>query len=71
MRSQDDTSGTTIIERRIAGEKFLKGLKQAWQDYQLGMNMLSDVLMYMVGQISILHIKLLTNDNSEPSLLSR
>ena len=49
-QSQSESSGATLLERRLAGEKFLKGLKQAWQDYQLGMNMLSDVLMYMVRQ---------------------
>ena len=40
--------GTTANERRVAGEKFLKGLKQAWGDHQVCMSMLADVLMYMV-----------------------
>ncbi|KAF3010640.1 Cullin-3 [Curvularia kusanoi] len=39
--------GTTANERRVAGEKFLKGLKQAWGDHQVCMSMLADVLMYM------------------------
>jgi cullin 3 len=41
--------GTTTNERRVAGEKFLKGLKQAWGDHQVCMSMLADVLMYMVS----------------------
>lgn len=41
-------SGTTANERRVAGEKFLKGLRQAWGDHQICTSMLADVLMYMV-----------------------
>ncbi|KAF1942558.1 Cullin-domain-containing protein [Clathrospora elynae] len=40
-------AGTTANERRVAGEKFLKGLKQAWGDHQVCTSMLADVLMYM------------------------
>jgi len=40
--------GTTTNERRVSGEKFLKGLKQAWGDHQVCMSMVADVLMYMV-----------------------
>jgi hypothetical protein len=43
--------GTTANERRMAGEKFLKGLKQAWGDHQVCTSMLADVLMYMVRPI--------------------
>jgi cullin 3 len=43
--------GTTTNERRVAGEIFLKGLKQAWGDHQVCMSMLADVLMYMVCHI--------------------
>ncbi|KAI9847556.1 MAG: Cullin-3 [Thelocarpon superellum] len=39
--------GTTANERRTAGEKFLKGLKEAWEDHNLCVNMTTDVLMYM------------------------
>ncbi|KAI9840725.1 MAG: Cullin-3 [Sclerophora amabilis] len=38
---------TTANEKRIAGEKFLRELKQAWEDHNLSMNMTTDVLMYM------------------------
>lgn len=41
--------GTTTNERRVAGEKFLTGLKQAWSDHQICTSMLADVLMYMVS----------------------
>jgi len=48
-----DGSGRTLAtspERRDAGEKFLRQLKQSWEDHQVCMGMLTDVLMYMVGQ---------------------
>jgi cullin 3 len=35
-------------ERRVAGEKFLSVLKEVWEDHQLCMQMITDVLMYMV-----------------------
>jgi cullin 3 len=41
-------ASTSPTERRAAGERFLKGLKQAWGDHQVCMSMLADVLMYMV-----------------------
>ena len=49
------TSGNQTIatanEKRVAGEKLLRALKQAWEDHNLCMNMTTDVLMYMVGNI--------------------
>ena len=47
-----DGSGRTLAtsgERRDAGEKFLRQLKQSWEDHQVCMGMLTDVLMYMVS----------------------
>jgi cullin 3 len=35
-------------EKRAAGEKFLTGLKEAWEDHHVCMGMITDVLMYMV-----------------------
>ena len=35
-------------ERRAAGEKFLTVLREAWEDHQLCMGMITDVFMYMV-----------------------
>ncbi|KAJ5139148.1 uncharacterized protein N7515_003996 [Penicillium bovifimosum] len=40
--AQDQSS-----ERREEGEKFLTALKVAWEDYQFGMGMVADVLLYM------------------------
>jgi cullin 3 len=40
-------------ERRAAGEKFLATLKEAWEDHQLCMGMITDVLMYMVCLLSL------------------
>lgn len=36
-------------EKRAAGEKFLAALKETWEDHQLCMSMINDVLMYMVS----------------------
>lgn len=35
-------------ERRIAGERFMRQLKDAYSDHHLCMSMIVDVLMYMV-----------------------
>lgn len=40
--------GPEVTERTATGEKFLKGIKQAWEDHGLCMSMITDVLMYMV-----------------------
>ena len=48
-----DGNGKTLAtspERRDAGEKFLRQLKQSWEDHQVCMGMLTDVLMYMVSR---------------------
>ena len=44
-----NVGGNSANERRFAGEKLLKGLKEAWEDQQTCMSMLTDVLMYMVS----------------------
>lgn len=47
----DETNGkgqATRGERLVAGQIFLRELKNAWEDHQLCMGMLTDVLMYMV-----------------------
>ena len=43
-------SHTTANEKRAAGERLLKALRQAWDDHNLCMNMTTDVLMYMVSR---------------------
>ena len=48
----DDThaqSASTVSERKVAGERLMRQLKQVWEDHLLSMNMFSDVLMYLVG----------------------
>nr|POE48123.1 cullin-3 [Quercus suber] len=52
----DETAGRTQStrgERLAAGQLFLKELKNAWEDHQLCMGMLTDVLMYMVCRLPI------------------
>jgi cullin 3 len=44
----DGPTGASVTERRSAGDRFLHGLKAAWQDHLLCMAMLADVLMYLV-----------------------
>lgn len=41
--------GTGSIEKRIGGSSFLDRLKAVWEDHQLCMGMMKDVLMYMVS----------------------
>lgn len=41
-------SSASVVERRFAGEKFLKAVKQQWNDHDSCMIMLSHVLMYLV-----------------------
>ncbi|KAJ4375196.1 hypothetical protein N0V83_002281 [Neocucurbitaria cava] len=47
LANAQSVGGTTTNERRVAGEKFLKGLNQAWGDHRVCTSMLADVLMYM------------------------
>ena len=35
-------------ERKLAGERFLLRLKEVWEDHQLCVSMITDVLMYLV-----------------------
>lgn len=44
--------GSGAIEKRIGGSKFLEQLKAVWEDHQLCMSMITDVLMYMVGLLT-------------------
>lgn len=48
LANVNTTVGTIANEKRIAGEKFLRGLKEAWEDHNVCMSMTTDVLMYMV-----------------------
>jgi cullin 3 len=43
------TEGSIVSpERRLSGERFLKGIKEQWGDHELGAGMVSDVTMYLV-----------------------
>ena len=46
--TSSDGTTTTVSERRVAGEAFMRGLKQSFEDHQLVMNMSTDVFMYLV-----------------------
>lgn len=52
MADDTGTTGiTTVNEKRTAGERLLRALKEAWEDHNLCMNMTTDVLMYMVSDL--------------------
>lgn len=56
-KANSKNDGTTN-ERRLNGEKFLKGFASIWDDYSLCTNMTSDVLMYMDRQLLTRHFKI-------------
>ncbi|KAI1329549.1 Cullin-domain-containing protein [Xylariaceae sp. FL0255] len=43
----DEAPGTSVVERRAMGEKFLKGVRVSWENHNMSMNMIADVLMYL------------------------
>ncbi|KAH8180040.1 cullin family protein [Sarocladium implicatum] len=43
----DQTAATSVNERRQTGEKFLKGVRDQWEDHNMSMNMTADILMYL------------------------
>lgn len=43
------STSNASAERRAEGERLLRSLKGAWEDHNLCMNMITDVLMYMVS----------------------
>lgn len=70
MQDQSDS-------RRAAGEKFLSVLKAAWEDHQLSMGMITDVLMYMVRLSSLVRLgysntfsqdRIVSADRTKPSI---
>lgn len=46
---ESQASDAQANERRLAGERFMTYLKNAYQDQSRSMNMITDVLMYMVS----------------------
>lgn len=57
-------------ERRAAGEKFLAVLKEAWEDHQLCMGMITDVLMYMVSTNVLQANKTLAHQHLQDRIVS-
>lgn len=45
----EQTTGVQSNERRIAGERLIRVVTDAFADHQLSMGMITDVLMYMVS----------------------
>ncbi|KAI2640787.1 putative cullulin 3 [Hypomontagnella submonticulosa] len=43
----EDVPGTSVVERRAMGEKFLKGIRTSWENHNMSMNMITDILMYL------------------------
>jgi cullin 3 len=52
----DNFARLTANGRRAAAEKFLKGIKTAWEDHKLCMNMTTDVLMYVVSNFMMVRL---------------
>lgn len=42
-----ESSGTSVVDRRAMGDKFLKGIKNSWESHNISMNMIADILMYL------------------------
>ncbi|OTA97489.1 hypothetical protein M434DRAFT_391946 [Hypoxylon sp. CO27-5] len=43
----EEVPGTSVVERRSMGEKFLKGVRTSWENHNMSMNMIADILMYL------------------------
>ncbi|KAI0875987.1 Cullin [Hypoxylon argillaceum] len=43
----DGAAGVSVVERRAMGEKFLKVVRGSWENHNMSMNMIADVLMYL------------------------
>ncbi|OTB14176.1 hypothetical protein K445DRAFT_23957 [Daldinia sp. EC12] len=43
----EEVTGSSVVERRAMGEKFLKGIRTSWENHNFSMNMIADVLMYL------------------------
>lgn len=39
--------GSSTHERRETGERFLRGIRSTWEDHNMSMNMIADILMYL------------------------
>ncbi|KAI1124629.1 Cullin [Nemania abortiva] len=43
----DGAPGVSVVERRAMGEKFLKVVRSSWENHNMSMNMIADILMYL------------------------
>ncbi|KXJ91603.1 Cullin [Microdochium bolleyi] len=43
----DEVPGSSVVERRDIGDKFLRGIKESWENHNVSMNMIADILMYL------------------------
>ncbi|KAI0817107.1 Cullin [Xylaria sp. FL0064] len=43
----DGAPGISVVERRALGEKFLKFVRSSWENHNMSMNMIADILMYL------------------------
>ncbi|KAF3902870.1 Cullin-3 [Arthrobotrys entomopaga] len=51
-------AGSSAIERRETGNRFLASVKQAWEDHQLCLGMITDILMYLKPSIQAVGMSL-------------
>ncbi|KAF2722386.1 Cullin-domain-containing protein [Polychaeton citri CBS 116435] len=63
LRDQQSRTLSSASDRRDKGEKFLKALKESWEDHTICMSMLTDVLMYMDRVYCI--------DHRQPSIFAK
>ncbi|KAL2137022.1 hypothetical protein VTI74DRAFT_10498 [Chaetomium olivicolor] len=54
--------GSSAHERRETGERFLRGIRSTWEDHNMSMNMVADILMYLERSF--------TAESKQPSIFS-
>ncbi|KAI0125850.1 Cullin-domain-containing protein [Xylariales sp. AK1849] len=54
--------GTSAVERRAMGDKFLLVIRESWEHHNMSMNMIADILMYLDRGY--------THDNSRPTIFA-
>jgi len=54
--------GSSAHERRETGERFLRGIRSTWEDHNMSMNMVADILMYLE--------RTYTSESKQPSIFA-
>ncbi|KAK4116550.1 Cullin-domain-containing protein [Canariomyces notabilis] len=54
--------GSSAHERRQTGERFLRGIRSTWEDHNMSMNMIADILMYLE--------RIYTAESKQPSIFA-